>query len=177
MRTASSVMLGAWLAVVTPAFAEDLPDGTFASIPEGCAALKEKTPTELGDELDFYVLTKAGISADKQRCDFVQVTPQGEGRWLAEAFCDEDDYIYPDLFAIARTDKGGLAVTRLTDVTHQSGSETEGPAPFGEDDMNPVELDRDPAEGEDEFEPDVTEEPLPKPDGYDYFVLCPDVKP
>ena len=174
MRTLLLVILGAWLAGATGAMGQDLPEGIFASSQDGCAALKTKTVVELGEDLDFYVLTKSGVSTYMQRCDFTSVTPHGEARWLATAFCDEDGYVYPDLFAIAQKEDGGLAVSRLTDVTQQQGTESEIPESFT-DDMNPVELGREPSEGASE-EPAATE-PVSKPDAFNHYILCPDVKP
>ncbi len=74
MHRAALLGLGVWLAAAGVALAQGLPEGTFASSKEGCAKLKEKTVTELGQDLDFTVFSKTGVSANAQRCDFVSVS-------------------------------------------------------------------------------------------------------
>ena len=70
--------VGLWLAGVgmAPAQAPEnsLPDGTFASTKDDCAKLATKTPAEIGDEIDFEVLTKKGLTGYRQVCDFVSVS-------------------------------------------------------------------------------------------------------
>jgi hypothetical protein len=173
MRRLALVMLAALIAGTTAAIAGDLPDGTFSTSEAGCDALKTKTVEELGEDLDFYVLNKKGVTTSAQHCDFVSVTPRDDKSWLANAFCDEDGYVYPDLFAIAVTDTGGLVVSRLTDITQQQGTENELPL---SEDMDPTELDRDDAAEEAESN-GGDEESATKPDGFNHYVLCPDVKP
>jgi hypothetical protein len=179
MRRIARVRLGAWLLGslllgASAAMAQGLPEGTFASSEEGCAKLKDKTTQELGEDLDFYVLTKKGIAAHLQVCDFLEVTARNPTSWLVTAFCDESGYVYPDFFAIAQKENGGLAVTRLTDLTQQQeDSAAEDPAALA-DDMNPVELDRNPAPAEDDLPPD--EDAAAKPDAFNDYVPCNDVK-
>jgi alkylation response protein AidB-like acyl-CoA dehydrogenase len=172
MRRLALVMLAALIAGTTAAIAGDLPEGTFSSSEAGCDVLKTKTPEELGEDLDFYVLNKKGMTTYAQHCDFVSVTARDDKSWLANAFCDEDGYVYPDLFAIADTATGGLVVSRLTDITQQRNTETELPL---SEDMDPSELDRD--DTAEETESSGTEEPATKPDGFNHYFLCPDVKP
>ncbi len=180
MRTLLCIMLGTWLFGVTAAAAQGLPEGTFVSSVEGCAALQEKAVSELGEDFDFYILNKNGISAYNQRCDFAETIPRKNARWLTTAFCEEDGYIYPDVFAIAQKDNGGLAVTRLTDITQQQGSEAELPENFA-DDMDPVEIGReqteDEADDEDEAEEAGATDAVSKPDGFNHYILCPSAKP
>jgi hypothetical protein len=173
MRRLALAMLAALIAGTTAAMAGDLPEGTFSSSEAGCDALKAKTPDELGEDLDFYVLNKKGMTTYGQRCDFVSVTARDDKSWLANAFCDEDGYVYPDLFAIAGTDTGGLVVSRLTDITQQQS--TENDLPLSED-MDPTELDKD-DQAEDTQSGGSDEESATKPDGFNSYVLCPDVKP
>ena len=173
MRRLALVMLAALVAGTTAAIAGDLPEGTFSSSEAGCDALKTKTPEELGEDLDFYVLNKKGMTTYAQHCDFVSVTARDDKSWLANAFCDEDGYVYPDLFAIAVTDTGGLAVSRLTDITQQQSTENELPL---SEDMDPSELDKN-DQAEDTQSGGSDEESATKPDGFNDYVLCPDVKP
>src|SRR4029078_4805019 len=53
------------------AFAQDLPEGTSANTDDGCKALAGRTPAELGEDLDFQVLSKKGLVAYQQVGDFV----------------------------------------------------------------------------------------------------------
>jgi hypothetical protein len=117
MRRTIAVMLGVWLAGGGGAFAQSLPEGTFASTPDGCTKLETKKTSELGDDFDFYVLTGKGLQGYEQVCDFVSVTAHNATSWVATAFCDEGGYTYPDMFSIAQKEEGKLAVTRLTDLT------------------------------------------------------------
>jgi hypothetical protein len=174
MQKAGLAMLGIWLAGASLASAQDLPEGMFASSEAGCALLKAQTAEDLGEELDFYVLNRSGITTYMQRCEFVQVTPREGARWLATAICDDGGYIYPDLFTVAQKTDGGLAVTRLTDLTQQESPDAQD-QPSLADDMNPVELGRDPAEDEEE-EPEQSEAET-KPDAFNHYVPCSDVKP
>lgn len=89
MHRAALLAFGTLLASAGLAAGQGLPEGTFASSKEGCAKLKQKTAAELGQDLDFTVLSKAGITANLQRCDFVTVTARNATSWLATAFCEE----------------------------------------------------------------------------------------
>ena len=124
MHRAALLGLGVWLAAGGLAHAQGLPEGTFASSKEGCAKLKEKTVTELGQDLDFTVFSKTGVSANAQRCDFVGVTPRNATSWLATAFCEEPGYAFPDVFAIVQKKTGDLSITRMT-VQQESYDESE----------------------------------------------------
>jgi hypothetical protein len=119
MQRVASLMTAAWLMGAAPVFAQGLPDGTFASTKEGCAKLVSKTPAELGADLNFNVLTRSGVTSYLQRCDFFGVTAHDAKSWVATAFCDEQGYIYPDLFAVAEKEEGKLSVTRVTDLTQE----------------------------------------------------------
>ena len=101
--------------------ANSLPEGTFAS-EDGCNKLAAKTPAELGEDLDFEILTKKGLLANQQACDFVNVYTHDATSWVATAFCDEGGYTYPDLFSIKQKADGRLNVTRFTDLTDQSST-------------------------------------------------------
>jgi hypothetical protein len=113
MYRTALVMIGIWLLGTSALAAQGLPEGTFASSKEGCAKLKTKTPAELGEDLDFTLLNKTGFTGYQQRCDFVNVTPRNTTSWIATAYCDEQGYGYPDLFAIAQKESDKLSVTRL----------------------------------------------------------------
>lgn len=121
--------------------AQDLPEGTFASSKEGCDRLATKTPDELGENFDFHIITKTGSAGYGQSCDFVNVTARNATSWLATAFCDDEGYIYPDLFALAQKEEGTLSVTRSTDSgpmenLEESADGEDLPA----DDLDPAEL-------------------------------------
>ena len=120
MMRAVVLGVGLWLAAagMAPAQAPEnsLPDGTFASTKDDCAKLATKTPAEIGDEIDFEVLTKKGLTGYRQVCDFVSVSARDAKSWVATAFCDEFGYTYPDLFSIKQKDDGRLNVTRITDL-------------------------------------------------------------
>ena len=124
MHRAVLLGLGVWLAAAGVALAQGLPEGTFASSKEGCAKLKDKTVTELGQDLDFTVFSKTGTSANAERCDFVNVTPHNATSWLATAFCEEPGFTFPDVFAIVQKQTGDLSVTRMT-VQQDSYDETD----------------------------------------------------
>lgn len=141
MHRAAPLALGLWLAASGFAHAQGLPEGTFASSKEGCAKLKEKTVTELGQDLDFTVFGKTGVNANAQRCDFVSVTPRNATSWLAIAFCEEPGYAFPDVFAIVQKKTGDLSVTRMT-VQQDSYDETEEDSSAFADDLDPSEMDR-----------------------------------
>ena len=141
MHRVALLGIGLWLASSGLALGQGLPEGIFASSKEGCAKLKEKTVTELGQDLDFTVLSKTGVSANSQRCDFVSVTARNTASWLATAFCEEPGYVFPDLFAIVRKQTGDLSVTRMT-LQQESYDEIEEDPVALADDLNPSEMDR-----------------------------------
>ena len=146
MHRAALLGIGLWLASSGLALGQGLPEGTFASSKEGCAKLKEKTVAELGQDLDFTVLSKTGVNTNSQRCDFVGVTARNTTSWLATAFCEEPGYVFPDLFAIVQKQMGDLSVTRMT-LQQESYEETEeNPAALA-DDLDPSEMDRPEGEG------------------------------
>src|SRR5262249_26155662 len=99
MRFTSVALLGFWLIGIGSAFAQGLPEGTYASTAQGCTKLQSKTAAELGEQLDFYVLTNKGVISYGQACDFVSVTAHNATSWIATAFCQESGYTYPDVFA------------------------------------------------------------------------------
>ena len=143
MRCTALLMTTIWLLGTSALAAQGLPDGTFASSKDGCAKLKTKTPAELGEDRDFTVVTKTGLTGYQQRCDFINVTPHNATSWLATAYCEEQGNAYPDLFAIAQKDDGSLSVTRLaTEPESYDGeddSERADQNPAGADaEKNPV---------------------------------------
>jgi hypothetical protein len=167
------------LASVGCAAAQDLPDGVFASSKEGCDVLKQKTIAELGQSLDFTVLSKTGITAGMQRCDFVTVTARNATSWLASAFCEEPGYSFPDLFAILQKENGDLTVTRMTLQPGPFEVTEEGP-PLSADDLDPSEVGRDQGAGSDEDQaPDDEAAPeAQSPEvGLNSYFRCQDVKP
>ena len=146
MHRAALLGIGLWLASSGLALGQGLPEGTFASSKEGCAKLKEKTVAELGQDLDFTVLSKTGVNANSQRCDFVGVTARNTTSWLATAFCEEPGYVFPDLFAIVQKQTGDLSVTRMT-LQQESYEETEEDPAALADDLDPSEMDQPEREG------------------------------
>jgi hypothetical protein len=145
MHRAILLGLGVWLSAAGVALAQGLPEGTFASSKEGCTKLKDKTVTELGQDLDFSVFNKTGLSANAQRCDFVSVTPHNATSWLATAFCEEPGFTFPDVLAIVQKQTGDLSVTRMT-VQQDSYDETDDESSAFADDLDPSEVDRPKAE-------------------------------
>jgi hypothetical protein len=161
------------------ALAQDFPEGTFASDKEACDKLAEKTPAELGDELDFQVISKKGLVAFQQSCDFVTISPHDASSWVATAFCDEAGYSYPDLFSIKKKGDDRLNVTRVTDLTQSSSAADAGATDEPEGDDGTAKHDEE-SGGTDEGEagegPQArTEEP--SGESYSAFVKCPSVKP
>jgi len=118
MLAAGLFLFSANLAWAQERSANSLPEGTFAT-EDGCNKLAAKTPAELGEDLDFEILTKKGLLANQQACDFVNVYTHDATSWVATAFCDEGGYTYPDLFSIKQKDDSRLNVTRFTDLTDQ----------------------------------------------------------
>ena len=170
-----ALSLGAW-----PALAQGLPDGTFASTKEGCAKLTGKTPTELGSDLDFYVLSKTGVVSYLQRCDFVAVAPHDAKSWVATAFCDEQGYVYPDLFAIAERDGGELSVTRITDLAQEPYGGRDEDSSVPADDLDPSELDKDQDQASGDSKSPGGQGDVDTPsanDAFNTYVRCENTKP
>jgi hypothetical protein len=166
-------------ASVSVAAAQGLPEGTFASTREGCTKLKEKSASELGDDLDFNILNKVGFNAGLQHCDFVTVTARNATSWLATAFCEEPGYTYPDLFAIIEKKNGDLSVTRMT-VQQPSFDQTEEEPSLSLEDLDPAEIGRDEGAGSDDSQASE-EEAVPEPDtagdSLNTYFRCDNVKP
>jgi hypothetical protein len=169
--------VGLWLAGGAMAFAQapapdnSLPDGTFASTRDDCAKLAERTPAEIGDEIDFELVTRKGLIGYRQVCDFVNVSARDAKSWVATAFCDESGYTYPDLFSIRQKDDGRLNVTRMTDLTQQGGYDASAQADPGESDTAEQQAGA-PAEP-----PSETAEEHDASESYSSFVKCESVKP
>jgi hypothetical protein len=166
-------------AATSVAAAQGLPEGTFASTKEGCAKLKDKSVSELGDDRDFTVLNKTGFNAGLQHCDFVTVTARNATSWLATAFCEEPGYAYPDLFAILERSTGDLSVTRMT-VQQPSFDQTEEEPSLSLDDLDPAEIGHDEgAGGDDSQAPEVEAVPEPEPAGesLNTYFRCDNEKP
>lgn len=165
--------VGFWLAGagVVPAQTPEnsLPEGTFASTKNDCAKLATKTPAELGEEFDFEVLTKKGLTGFQQVCDFVSVSARDAKSWVATAFCNEARYTYPDLFSIKEKDDGRLNVTRITDITQQGGYDASTQA-------DPAETDTPEQSAGTEDQSQATDEHAAS-ESYSAFVKCDTVKP
>lgn len=167
-------LLGAGVALAQVAPVSSLPEGTFASEPEGCTKLETKTPAELGEELDFEVLTSKGVVGYQQLCDFVNVLARDGKSWIATAFCEESGYTYPDLFSIKQKDDGTLNVTRITDLTQQGGYEANPLTQSGE-----TESPDQPEDAEEEADESSSDQSAPveaAPESYASFVKCQNVK-
>jgi hypothetical protein len=184
MRYAALFVAMLLLLGVGVARAQNFPEGTFASDKESCTELATKTPAELGDDLDFQVLSKKGLIAFQQVCDFVSVVVHDSSSWVATAFCDEDGYTYPDLFSIRQRGDGRLNVTRVTDLTQGSSAEDAGTTDTPEADEGSAAKD-DPAggaqggaadEGAAGEEGEPSSEELAA-ESYSSFVKCQAVKP
>jgi hypothetical protein len=182
MMRAVALGVGLWLAGagMAPAQAPEnsLPDGTFASTKEDCAKLATKTPAEIGDEIDFEVLNKKGLTGYRQVCDFVSVSGRDAKSWVATAFCDESGYTYPDLFSIKQKDDGRLNVTRITDLTQQGGYDASAQADPSESDT--AEQSAGGADSGNAGEPADRSQTLDEQaasESYSTFVKCDSVKP
>jgi len=123
MLAAGLFLFSANLAWAQELPANSLPEGTFAT-EDGCKKLAAKTPADLGEDFDFEILTKKGLLANQQACDFVNVYTHDATSWVATSFCDEGGYTYPDLFSIKQKDDGRLDVTRFTDLTDQASNDS-----------------------------------------------------
>jgi hypothetical protein len=183
MMRAVLLATGLWLAGagLAPAQAPEnsLPDGTFASTRDDCAVLATKTPAELGEEFDFEVLTKKGLTGFQQVCDFVSVSARDAKSWVATAFCDEAGYTYPDLFSIKQKDDGRLSVTRITDLTQQGGYDASAQSDPGESDapeQSDGGADSGTAGGASRDQGQTPDEPSAS-ESYSAFVKCDTVKP
>ncbi len=179
MHRAALLAFAVLLAAGHPAAAQGLPEGMFASSKEGCAKLKQKTEAELGDDLDFTLVTKSGFRANLQHCDFLTVTARNATSWLATAFCEEPGYSYPDLFAILQKPNGDLSVTRMT-VQQLSYDQTEEEPALSADDLDPAEIDRSESAGSSDSEAPDEEpaaEPEPTGDSLNIYYRCENVKP
>lgn len=179
MIRAALLAIGVLLTSVSVAAAQGLPDGTFASTKEGCAKLKQSSAAELGDDIDFTVLNKAGFNAGVQHCDFITVTARNATSWLATAFCEEAGYTYPDLFAILEKKNGDLSVTRMT-VQQPSYDQTEEEPSLSLDDLDPAEIGRDEGAGSDDSQApdeDAVPEAETAGDSPNTYFRCDNVKP
>ena len=180
MKRAVVLGVGLWLAGagMAPAQAPEnsLPDGTFASTKDDCAKLATRTPAEIGDEIDFEVLTKKGLTGYRQVCDFVSVSGRDAKSWVATAFCDESGYTYPDLFSIKQKDDGRLNVTRITDLTQQGGYDASAQSDTGETDA-PEESGGAGATGDHSGGQSQTLDQQAASESYSAFVKCDTVKP
>jgi hypothetical protein len=180
MRSALLLATGLWLAgagsVLPQAPDSTLPEGTFASTKEDCALLATKTPSELGEEFDFEVLTKKGLVGYQQVCDFVNVFAHDGKSWVATAFCEEAGYTYPDLFSIKQKDDGRLNVTRITDLTQQGGYDASAQSDTGETDA-PEESGGAGATGDHSAGQSQTLDQQAASESYSAFVKCDTVKP
>ena len=164
------ILAGAGLAAAQ-APQNSLPEGTFASTEDDCTKLATRTPAEIGDEIDFEVLTKKGLIGYRQICDFVTVTARDGKTWVATAFCDESGYTYPDLFSIKLKDDGRLNVTRITDLTQQGGYDASAQADPSESDT------AEQSSGGASAEQHQTVDEQSASESYSSFVKCDTVKP
>ena len=100
------------------------------------------------------MVSKAGLTGYQQRCDFLNVTAHNATSWLATAYCEEQGYAYPDLFAIAQKEDGSLRVTRLAtqpesyDGATTDDSELADQDPAGADAENPGTSDQSSAQAQ-----------------------------
>ena len=174
MTRAVFLMVGLLLAGAAAGLAQSLPEGIFASTKEGCERLASKTPDELGEDFDFHIVTKTGTQGYGQACDFVNVTARDATSWVATAFCDDEGYVYPDMFAIAQKEDGTLSVTRSTDSGPVDGLEDSAESEdLPADDLDPSEVgaERPPAP---EPSDDATQFPITG--AFNTYVLCDKVK-
>jgi hypothetical protein len=167
MAPVLSLLLWAGLAGAQTGAEGKLPDGTFASTREACAKLETKTPAELGEDLNFEVLSAKGVVAYQQACDFVSVAARDATSWVVTAFCEEGGYSYPDLFSIKAKPGGSLNVTRVTDLTQQGGDDQESDG---------SDTDQEPEAGAVPDESGQAADDQSLPESYSSFVRCQTVK-
>jgi hypothetical protein len=175
MTRALLLMMGLLLAGAGAGLAQGLPEGTFASTKEGCERLATKTPEELGENFDFHILSKTGTAGYGQACHFVSVTGRDATSWVATAFCDDEGYVYPDLFAIAQKEDGTLSVTRSTDsgpvdALEDSAEGEDLPA----DDLDPSQVGDDRPQATERSDADATQFAITG--AFNTYVLCDKVK-
>lgn len=103
-----------------------MPDGTFASTEEGCKQLEKTPPTKLTG-YDFEIFTNGGLQTEDSRCDFVNVLKRDDKGWVATAFCEQQDFSYPDVISVQRLDDERLRITKLTEVEPEPGADPEIP--------------------------------------------------
>ena len=181
MMRAVALGVGLWLggAGMAPAQAPEnsLPEDTFASTKDDCAKLATKTPAKIGDEIDFEVLTKKGLTGYRQVCDFVSVSARNAKSWVATAFCDESGYTYPDLFSIKQQDDGRLNVTRITDLTQQGGYDAAQADPSESDTAEQSAGGADSGNAGEPADRSQTLDEQAASESYSTFVKCDSVKP
>ena len=172
MLAAGLFLFSANLAWAQELPANSLPEGTFAT-EDGCKKLAAKTPAELGEDLDFEILTKKRLLAYQRACDFVNVYTHDATSWVATAFCDEGGYTYPDLFSIKQKADGRLDVTKFTDLTNQAsnGSSAESDTEDSESSNEPPKASEDSKSGQAAPEDEQAAE------SNSTFAKCQNVKP
>lgn len=176
MHRIALLMLGIWLGTAGAAAAQSLPEGTFASSKAGCTKLQAKTAAELGEDFDFSVLSKSGVTGYLQRCDFISVTARNATSWLANAFCEDAGYAYPDMFAIVQKTNGDLSVTRMT--TQQDSYEgAADDASVLADDLDPSDVDENAEAGDSPAAEAGGMETETATDGFNAYIRCENVKP
>jgi hypothetical protein len=174
MHRTAQLMMAIWLLGTSTLAAQGLPEGTFASSKEGCAKLKTKTPAELSEGLDFTVVSKTGFTGYQQQCDFVNVTARNATSWLATAYCEEQGYAYPDLFAVAQKQGGNLSVTRLATQQDTYEGAAEDDQELADQDIDPSEPDANKKAGTNGAE--ASAEDQPAGDDLNTYVRCDSVK-
>jgi hypothetical protein len=174
MHRTAQLMMAIWLLGTSTLAAQGLPEGTFASSKEGCAKLKTKTPAELSEGLDFTVVSKTGFTGYQQQCDFVNVTARNATSWLATAYCEEQGYAYPDLFAIAQKQGGNLSVTRLATQQDTYEGAADDDQELTDQDIDPSEPDANKKAGTNGAE--ASAEDQPAGDDLNTYVRCDSVK-
>ena len=142
MHRAVLLGLGCWLAAAGVALAQGLPEGTFASIKEGCAKLKDKTVTELGADLDFTVLSKTGY---QRECGALRLrhrhAAQRDELARHRVLRGAGLYLIPICSPSSQKQNGDLSVTRMT-VQQPSYDQTDEESCAVPDDLDPSEVDR-----------------------------------
>jgi hypothetical protein len=174
MHRTALVMMAIWLLGTNALAAQGLPEGTFASSKEGCAKLKTKSPAELGEGLDFTVVSKTGFTGYQQQCDFVNVTARNATSWLATAYCEEQGYAYPDLFAMAQKEGGDLSVTRLATQQDTYEGAADDDQELADQDIDPSGTDADKKAGTNGAQPSIEDQPAD--DDLSTYVHCDSVK-
>lgn len=89
-------------------------EGVYLATPELCEQARSQG-LQTVIEASAIILTTRGFDAIEHNCRFVDINVrEGGGAWVAQAFCEEPGYAYPELFALVERKPGRLEITSLS---------------------------------------------------------------